>query len=220
MATILRGSYNIDQIETLANLIKDNAGFSSTDFSVADVYDFIVNSKAKLRLKAASATTLGLYTVVGTTEASIASGAYLSIRIVATNKATAIGATGGSSEAEVLPNHSLILRAESKSTLDSDIDDILLVATAAKIATGIKFFAPDMLAQGSTSSMGTAPNASNLILNTVLYKVSGNTTYYIPESVYFIRAINADVDNSYYNFDLNSNTYETVGYWALRDDEA
>lgn len=214
MATILRGSYNIDQIEALANLIKDNAGFSSTDFSVSGVYDFIVNSTAKLRLKATSATNPGLYAVANGVETSIATNIYLNIRMVVTEKATAIGVYPYTAAADVQPNATLIIRAQSKSTYDNDVDDIMLFSTNGISA---KFYAPDMPSFTATDTVGATFNVTSY--NTVLYKVSGNTTYYIPESVYYIRAASVFPNNSYYNFTLVNNVFETVGYWALRDDE-
>lgn len=216
MATILRGSYNIDQIEALANLIKDNAGFSGTDFSVSGVYDFIVNSKVKLRLKAASATTLGFYTVANDIEASITSNTYLNVRMVVTAKATAISVHPYTAAANVPINHILIIRAESKSTKDNSIDDILIKAAT---STGYQaaFYAPDMLGFGTMDSMGAGANMSSH--NTVLFKLAGSETYYIPESVYFFRTTNARVDSNYYNFTLVNNVFESIGYWALRDDE-
>lgn len=217
MATILRGSYNIDQIEALANLIKDNAGFSGTDFSVSGVYDFIVNSKAKLRLKAASATNPGLFAVANGVETSIAANTYLNIRMVVTEKATAIGVYPYTAAADVQPSAISIIRAQSKSTHDNDVDDIMLFSTNGISA---KFYAPDMIAFTASDTMGAAPTTNTSVCNTILYKVSGNTTYYIPESVYFIRATNAAVGTNYYNFTLVNNVFETVGYWALRDDEA
>lgn len=218
MATILRGSYNIDQIEVLANLIKDNAGFSGTDFSVSGVYDFIVNSKVKLRLKAASATTLGLYTVANGTETSIVSNTYLNIRMVVTAKATAIGVYAYTAATDVPLNQTLLIRAESKSTYDNSIDDIMLISPS---ATGyqVKFYAPDMLGFTLTDTMGAGPTMTTNLYNTVLFKVSGTATYYIPESVYFFRTTNAVVNQNYYNFTLVNNVFESVGYWALRDDE-
>lgn len=219
MATILRGSYNIDQIEALADLIKDNAGFSDTDFSVSGVYDFIVNSKVKLRLKAESATTLGLYTVANGIEASIASNTYLNIRMVVTAKATAISVYAYTAAGDVPINQILLIRAESKSTYDNSIDDILIKATSATSNSNINFYAPDMLGFNTTDSMGASPAMANNMYNTVLFKVSGTATYYIPESVYFFRTTNASVNSSYYNFTLVNNVYESVGYWALRDDE-
>lgn len=214
MATILRGSYNIDQIEVLANLIKDNAGFSDTDFSVSGVYDFIVNSKAKLRLKAASATNLGLYAVANGIETSIATNTYLNIRMVVTEKATAISVYAYTAAADVQPNATLIIRAESKSTYDNNVDDIMLFSTNGISA---KFYAPDMPSFTATDTVGATFNVTSY--NTVLYKVSGNTTYYIPESVYYIRAASVFPNNNYYNFTLVNNVFESIGYWALRDDE-
>lgn len=219
MATILRGSYNIDQIEALANLIKDNAGFSDTDFSVSGVYDFIVNSKVKLRLKAASATTLGLYTVANGTETSITSNTYLNIRMVVTAKATAIGVYPYTAAGDVPLNQILLIRAESKSTYDNSIDDILIKTPNAISYSNINFYAPDMLGFNTTDSMGAAPSMAANIYNTVLFKVSGTATYYIPESVYYFRTTNASVNSNYYNFTLVNNVYESIGYWALRDDE-
>lgn len=214
MATILRGSYNIDQIEVLANLIKDNAGFSDTDFSVSGVYDFIVNSKAKLRLKAASATNLGLYAVANGIETSIATNTYLNIRMVVTEKATAISVYAYTAATDVQPNATLIIRAESKSTYDNNVDDIMLFSTNGISA---KFYAPDMPSFTATDTVGATFNVTSY--NTVLYKVSGNTTYYIPESVYYIRAASVFPNNNYYNFTLVNNVFESIGYWALRDDE-
>ena len=219
MATILRGSYNIDQIEALANLIKDNAGFSDTDFSVSGVYDFIVNSKVKLRLKAASATALGFYTVANGIEASITSNTYLNIRMVVTAKATAISVYAYTSAGDVPLNQPLLIRAESKSTYDNSIDDILIKATSATSYSNINFYAPDMLGFNTTDSMGAGPAMTTNMYNTVLFKVSGTATYFIPESVYYFRATNANVNANYYNFTLVNNVYESVGYWALRDDE-
>lgn len=219
MATILRGSYNIDQIEALANLIKDNAGFSDTDFSVSGVYDFIVNSKVKLRLKAASATTLGFYTVANGIEASITSNTYLNIRMVVTAKATAIGVYAYTAAGDVPINQTLLIRAESKSTYDNSIDDILIKIPSATNYGNINLYAPDMLGFNTADSMGAAPSMAANIYNTVLFKISGTATYYIPESVYYFRTTNASVNANYYNFILVNNVYESIGYWALRDDE-
>ena len=112
----------------------------------------------------------------------------------------------------------LLIRAESKSTYDNSIDDILLISPS---ATGyqVKFYAPDMLGFNTTDSMGAAPAMAANTFNTVLFKVSGTATYYIPESVYFFRTTNAGVNQNYYNFTLVNNVYESIGYWALRDDE-
>lgn len=219
MATILRGSYNIDQIEALANFIKDNAGFSDTDFSVSGVYDFIVNSKVKLRLKAASATALGFYTVANGIEASITSNTYLNIRMVVTAKATAIGVYAYTAAGDVPINQLLLIRAESKSTYDNSIDDILIKVTSATSPSSINFYAPDMLGFNITDSMGASTTMANNMYNTVLFKVSGTATYFIPESVYYFRTTNASVNANYYNFILVNNVYESIGYWALRDDE-
>ena len=217
MATILSGSYTVDSIETLANLIKDNAGFSSTDFSVSGIYDFIVNSNTILRLKATS-TSLGFYTVANGTETVIVTNNYLSVRMVVTDKATAICIVGNASAAvDVTPGAVFILRAEATSTSTNGTDDILITCSSSVSAIQVKFFAPDMLAFNTDEVIGAQPNTSSL--NTVLYKVSGNTTYFIPSSVYFIRATNANVSSNFYSFILNNKNYETVGYWALRDGE-
>lgn len=210
MSTISRQTFTTADIADFAQFIS-GMGFSDTDFSVSGVYDFIANSKAKLRLKINS-NQLALYVVANGTEAVILNSAVISARLVTTESGSALSIY--QQAVEITPSSSqMIMLASAVSTYDRSTADILIVGNGTGASN--KFYAPDMQVFGTGESFPTSVADS---LNTVIFKLAGTKTYYIPDGLYGIRNTNVALTTNYYRLTLNDVPYETVGYLALKDE--
>ena len=212
MSTIMKQLFINASLADIAQFI-GNMDFPNTDFSVDGVYDFIANSKTKLRLRMISSNP-ALYVVFNGTEGtSFVSGSTLSARILKTENGNvlSIAATNG----ELTPNNALnIILAPATSTYDNSSGNVLI--TTASSTGGTKMYAPDTAAAPSLAEAPATPILNSL--NTVLYKYCYSTSYFIPDGVYGIRNTNVTLTAGYYRLTLNDVPYETIGYLALKDE--
>ena len=210
MSTISRQTFTTADIADFAQFIS-GMGFSDTDFSVEGVYDFIANSKAKLRLKIKSSQ-LVLYVMANGTESIILNSALISARLVTTANGSALSIY--KQAAEITPSSSqMIILAPAVSTYDKSAADILIVGNG--LGSSNNFYAPDMQAFGTVE---TVPGPIADSLNTVTFKLAGSKTYYIPDGLYVLRNTNVALSTNYYRLILNNVPYETIGYLALKDE--
>lgn len=210
MSTISRQTFTTADIADFAQFIS-GMGFSDTDFSVEGVYDFIANSKAKLRLKINSSQ-LALYVVANGTESIILNSALISARLVTTANGSALSIY--QQAVEITPSSSqMIILAPAVSTYDKSAADILIVGNGT--GSSNKFYAPDMQAFGTAEAV---PASIVDSFNTVTFKLAGSKTYYIPDGLYGLRNTNVTLTTNYYRLILNNVPYETIGYLALKDE--
>lgn len=212
MSTVVKQVFVNANIADIAQFIS-GMDFPSTDFSVDGVYDFIANSKTKLRLRMNSSNP-ALYVVFNGTEGTaFVSGSTLSARILKTENGNvlSIAATNG----ELTPSTALnIILAPATSTYDNSSGNVLI--TTASSTGGTKMYAHDTAAAPSSAEAPATPIVNSL--NTVLYKYCYSTSYFIPDGVYGIRNTNVTLTAGYYRLTLNDVPYETIGYLALKDE--
>lgn len=212
MSTVIKQVFSNNELADFAQFIS-NMDFQSTDFSVEGVYDFIANTKTKLRLKLDSSK-LALYIVFNDTEAAtLVSGLNISARILKTENGNVLSFS--STTTELTPNTAFnVLLVPATSTYDNSAGTVLITTAAA--ANGTKMYAPDTAAVPSNSENPATPILNSL--NTVLYKYCYSTSYFIPDGVYGIRNTNVTLTAGYYRLTLNDVPYETIGYLALKDE--
>ena len=212
MPTIMKQIFINASLADIAQFI-GNMDFPSTDFSVEGVYDFIANSKTKLRLRMNS-NNPALYVVFNGTEGpSFVSGSTLSVRILKTENGNVLSIA--SSNGELTPSTALnIILAPATSTYDNSSGNVLI--TTVSSTGGTKMYAPDTAAAPSSAEAPATPIVNSL--NTVLYKYCYSTSYFVPDGVYGIRNTNVTLTAGYYRLTLSDVPYETIGYFALKDE--
>lgn len=212
MSTVIKQIFSVADLADFAQFIS-NMDFPSTDFSVEGVYDFIANSKAKLRLKLNSSN-LALYVVFNDTDSTtLVSGTNISARILKTENGNVL--SFAATTIELTPNAaSNVLLVPATSTYDNSSGNVLI--TTALATGGTKMYAPDTTAAPNSAETPATPIANSL--NTVLYKYCYSTSYFIPDGVYGIRNTNVTLTAGYYRLTLNDVPYETIGYLALKDE--
>ena len=212
MSTVIKQIFSAADLADFAQFIS-NMDFPSTDFSVEGVYDFIANSKTKLRLRLNSSN-LALYVVFnGTDSTTLTSGTNISARILKTENGNVLSFAGTTTE--LTPNAaSNVLLVPATSTYDNSAGTVLI--TTGTGTNGTKMYAPDTAAVPSTSENPATPILNSL--NTVLYKYCYSTSYFVPDGVYGIRNTNVTLTAGYYRLTLNDVPYETIGYLALKDE--